>query len=401
LRFRYNHQTVTIEKVLNMRKPTSLKWVSILVVLVVLIASVVSFAYFFPHQSALKLSGEVEAKEIRNASRFGGRVKKILVKEGQNVKRGDLLILFDDAELQAKIADAKATLSQALAQEQLLAKGADLGQVRQAGASVQQAQERLKMISSGARPDEMTQVQSKVHEAEIQYRQAQQTADNAKAMLDEGIISKQKYDTLQSATDAAKSDLQSAQAALHLSKSGGRPEERQVAAAQLSAARAQYGQVLRGARPEEMSIASSNVEKARSALQGLQAQTEETRIRAPFAGYISVIGVTEGELVPPGRAVISVLDYSHLWTDVYVPESKLALVGLGKPVTVRAKSYKGSEFNGRVALINPKSEFIPNSGGDSSSEESTFRVKVSVEGKDQGSQTQLYPGMKVDVYFNP
>jgi multidrug resistance efflux pump len=383
-----------------MRKPTSMKWVSILVVLLVLIASVVSFAYFFPHKSALKLSGEVEAKEIRNASRVGGRVKKILVKEGQNVKQGQLLILFDDTELQAKIADAKATLSQALAQEQLLAKGADVGQVRQAGAAVQQAQERLKMISSGARPEEMTQVQSKMHDAELQMRQTQQTADNAKTMLDEGIISKQKYDALQSAADAAKNDLQSAQAALKMSKTGGRPEERQVAAAQLSATKAQYGQVLRGARPEEMSIASSTVEKARSALQALRAQQEEVQIRAPFAGYISVVGVTEGELVPPGRAVISVLDYSHLWTNIYVPESKLSLVSLGKPVIVRAKSYKGSEFGGEVALINPKSEFIPNSGGDSSSEESTFRVKVSVEGKDNAGQTQLYPGMKVDVYFN-
>ena len=384
-----------------MRKPTSLKMVSALVILLVLIASVVSFAYFFPQKPGLKLSGEVEAKEIRNGSRFGGRVKQILVKEGQNVKQGDLLIRFDDTDLQAKISDAKATLSQALAQEQLLAKGADLGQVRQAGAFLQQAQERLKLISSGARPEELTQVQSKVHEAELQFQQAKQTADNAKTMLDEGIISKQKFDALQSAADAAKSDLQAAQAGLHLSKSGGRPEERQVAAAQLSAAKAQYSQVLRGARPEEMSIASANVEKARSALQALTAQLSEVQIRAPFAGYVSVVGVTEGELVPPGRAVISVLDYAHLWTDVYVPESKLADVHLGQAVTVRAKSYKGSQFVGQVALINPKSEFIPNSGGDSSTEESTFRVKVSVNGKDSANQTQLYPGMKVEVLFNP
>ena len=384
-----------------MRKPTSLKLVTILVALGVIIASVVSFAYFFPRHNPIKLSGEVQAKELRNASRFGGRVKQILVKEGQNVQQGQLLIVFDDTELQAKIADAKATLSQALAQEQLLAKGADIGQVRQAGASVQQAQERLKMISSGARPEELSQAQDKLHEAQLRMQQAQQTADNAKTMLSEGIISQQKYDTLQSTADAAKSDYQSAQSAVKIMKSGGRPEERQMASAQLSAAKAQYSQVLRGARPEEVSIASANVEKARSALQALQAQLAEEQIRAPFAGYVSVIGVTEGELVPPGRPVISVLDYSHLWADVYVPESKLSQVALGESVTVKAKSYKDSQFSGSVALINPKSEFIPNSGGDSSTEESTFRVKVSVDGKDKLHQTQLYPGMKVDVYFNP
>jgi len=397
---------VTIEKPLSMRKavplkPISLKTISILVVLVALIAGVASFAYFFPHAAPLKLSGEVEAREIRNASRFGGRVKQILVQEGQVVKQGQLLLVFDDTDLQAKIADAQANLSQAMAQEHLLAKGADIGQVRQAGATVQQAQERLKMLTSGARPEELTQAESKVHEAELQVRQTQQTATNAKTMLDEGIISRQKYDTMQAGADAARSDLQAAQAALRMMKNGGRPEEKQVASAQLSAAKAQYGQVLRGARPEEVSIASSNVEKARSALQALKAQLEEVRIRAPFAGYVSVIGVSQGELVPPGRAVVSILDYSHLWTDVYVPESKLSLITLEKSVIVKAKSYKGSEFNGRIALINPKSEFIPNSGGDSSSEESTFCVKVMVNSQDQAHHTQLYPGMKVDVYLTP
>jgi len=384
-----------------MRKPTSLKMVSALVALVLIIASVVAFATFFPHKAALKLSGEVQAREIRNASRFGGRVKQILVKEGQNVQQGQLLIVFDDTELQAKLADAKATLSQAMAQEQLLAKGADIGQVRQAGAAVQQAQEKYKIVATGARPEELTQAQGKLHDAELRMEQTQQTADSAKTMLDEGIISRQKYESLQATAAAAKNDYQSAQAAVKMMKSGGRPEEKQMASAQLSAAKAQYGQVLRGARPEEMSIASSNVEKARSAVQALQAQLAEEQIRAPFAGYISVIGVSEGELVPPGRAIISVLDYSHLWTDVYVPESKLNLVSLGKPVTVKSKAYKGSQFGGQVSLINPKSEFIPNSGGDSSTEESTFRVKVSVDGKDKFNQTQLYPGMKVDVYFNP
>jgi multidrug resistance efflux pump len=385
-----------------MRKPASLKLVVSLVVSLVLVASVVSFAHFWPAKATLKLAGEVQAKEIRNGSRFGGRVKQVLVQEGQTVQPGQLLVVFDDTDLQAKIADAKATLDQAMAQERMLAKGADLGQIRQAGAAVQQAQEHLKVLSSGARPEELAQAQSRVEAAEAQAKQAQQAADNAKVMLDEGIISKQKYDSLQDAKDTANSALEAAQAALHMAQSGGRPEERKVAGAQLSAAQAQYNQVLKGARPEEMSIASANVEKARSTLQALEAQLNEVRIRAPFPGYISVIGVTEGELVPPGRPVITIIDYSHLWTDVYVPESKLLSLSLhpGDPVTVKARSDKAAAFPGKVALINPKSEFIPNSGGDTSTEEQTFRVKVNVDSKDLSGRKALYPGMKVDVLFS-
>lgn len=384
-----------------MRKPKSVKLVISIIAVALLVLGVVAFGRLWPSKPVLKLSGEVQAKEIRNGSRFGGRVKEVLVQEGQQVKQGDLLIVFDDSDLQAKIADAKATLSQAMAQERLLAKGADLGQVRQAGAGVQQAQERLKMISSGARPEEITQAKSRVQAAEAQAKQAQQAAGNAKVMLDEGIISKQKYDALQDAQATANSNLEAARAGLKMMQTGGRPEEKKVASAQLSAAKAQYSQVLSGARPEEVSIASSNVEKARSNLKALEAQQGEVRIRAPFAGFVSVVGVTQGELVPPGRAVITIIDYEHLWTDVFVPESKLLSLSLrpGDAVTIQPRSDKTTEFHGKIVLVNPKSEFIPNSGGDSSTEEQTFRVKVNIDDKDVTGQKDLYPGMKVDVFF--
>lgn len=386
-----------------MRKPSSLKLVFSILGIVLLVASLVAFGYLWPKKPAFKLSGEVQAREIRNGSRFGGRVRQVLVQEGQQVKEGQLLIVFEDTDLQAKIADAKASLSQAQAQEQLLAKGADPSQIKQAGAGVEQAQERFKMVSGGARPEELAQAQSKVAVAQTQASEAQKAVENAKSMLDAGIISRQKYDTLTASAATAQDNLNAAKAGLKMLQSGGRPEERQIARAQLSAAKAQYGQVVHGVKPEEVSIASANVEKAKSNLQALEAQLDEVRIKAPFAGYVSLVGVTPGELIPAGRPVITIIDYSHLWTDVYMPESKLASLSLqpGQPVTVKTRAEKDAEFHGKVALINPKSEFIPNSGGDSSTEESTFRVKINIDNKDATGQKMLYPGMKVNVFFNP
>lgn len=385
-----------------MRKPSSFKIVVSVAAVIILIALAVAFSNLWTSRPTFKLSGEMQAQEFHNGSRFGGRVLQILVKEGQTIQEGQPLIVFDDTDLQAKIADARATLAQALAQEKLLAKGADVGQVRQAGASVQQAQQRLKMLSEGARPEEVSQARSKVQIAETQAQQAKKAAENAKSMLDEGIISRQKYDGLVGSAESAQSNLDAAKAALKMMQTGGRPEEKKIAGAQLSAARAQYGQVLKGAQPEEISIASANVEKARSNLKALEAQLSETTIKAPFGGYVSVVGVTQGELVPAGRSVITIIDYAHLWTDVYMPESKLASLSIqpGQHVSVKTRTGKDARFDGSVALINPKSEFIPNSGGDSSTEESTFRVKVNVSNKDVTGQKMLYPGMKVDVYFN-
>lgn len=382
-----------------MRKPT-LKLTIVLVALVAAIASVVSFATLWPGSQSLNLSGELEAQEIRNASRFGGRVKQVLVKEGDTVEKGQLLIVFDDVELEAQIAEAKAALSQALAQEKLLAKGADVSQVRQAGSAVQQAQQRLEILSRGARPEELAQAESKLTSAESAVKQAQDQFANAQVMLDEGIISRQKYESLEQGLKVAQSNLDAARAQVKMMKSGARSEDKKIAQSQLSAAQAQYQQVLNGAKPEEVSIASADVEKAKSALAALEAQRDEYRIKAPFSGNVSVIGVTEGELVGPGRPVITIINYDNLWTDVYVPESQLSQVELGEPVTVQARSYKNVKFEGRVAAINPKSEFIPNTGGSTSTEEATFRVKVAVESRDSSGKRQLYPGMNVDVLIS-
>ncbi len=384
-----------------MRKPFSFKLVLSAVLLLGLIVLGVAFSGLWPSQPAFKLAGEVQAREFRNGSRFGGRVLQVLVQEGQVVQKGQPLIIFDETDLQAKIADAKATLAQALAQETLLAKGADTGQLRQASASVQQAEQRLRIITTGARPEEITQAQSKVQIAESQAEQAQQALDGAKSMLDEGIISRQKYDSLVASAESAQSNLNAAKAALSLMKSGGRPEEKRIARAQLSAAKAQYGQLAKGAQSEELSIASANVEKARSNVKALEAQLSELRIQAPAAGYVSVVAVAPGDLVAPGRPVITIIDYDHLWADVFMPESKLASLSVqpGQWVSVTPRSNPKAHFRAQVAIVNPKSEFIPNSGGDSSSEESTFRLKVTIANKDETGKVSLYPGMKVDVSF--
>lgn len=379
-----------------MTKP-SLKLTVIILAIVAAVAGVASFAHLWPASQQMTLPGELEAREIKNASRYGGRVKQVLVKEGDMVEKGQLLIVFDDVELEAKIAEAKAVLDQALAQEKLLAKGADMAQVRQAGSAVQQAQQRLEILSRGARPEEIAQAESRLKSAEAAAKQAQDQLTNGKVMLDEGIISRQRYESLQQALDVAQSNLEAARANLKMMKSGARNEDRKIAQSQLGAAKAQYQQVLKGAKPEEVSIASADVEKARSALAALEAQRDEYRIKAPFPGNVSVVGVSEGELVGPGRPVMTIIDYSNLWADVYVPESRLSMVELGKPVSIRARSYRDMEFKGQVAAINPKSEFIPNTGGSTSTEEATFRVKVSVEPRDAAGKVRLYPGMNVDV----
>ena len=74
----------------------------------------------------------------------------------------------------------------------------------------------------------------------------------------------------------------------------------------------------------------------------------------------------------------------------------LDFVKVGTPVTVKAIAYNNASFTGRVALLSQKSEFMPSSGGTTSTDQNTFRVKIEIENADAGGK-KLLPGMKVNV----
>src|ERR1700692_3258624 len=88
---------------------------AILIVLIVLVtAAVVSARWFHGrNDSTLQGSGTVEARDIRVGSKVGGRIDKVLVREGDNVQAGQVLITFDDKELQAALDQSRAAAEKA------------------------------------------------------------------------------------------------------------------------------------------------------------------------------------------------------------------------------------------------------------------------------------------------
>ncbi|MDX2085221.1 MAG: efflux RND transporter periplasmic adaptor subunit [Candidatus Melainabacteria bacterium] len=401
----------------------------VLVAFLVIVAGVVAVVWLWPKENSLTLSGLVQAKEIRNGSQFGGRVLKVLVNEGDRVRQGQPLVEFDDTDIRAKIAEAEANLQQAAAQKQLLTNGAEQEDLRQAQARVQQAQERLRMLQLGAKPEELTQARVKVEDARLLYQNAKENYVNATRMHESGIISLQKLQSIQASYESADNALAVAKANLALVQKGATAEEISIARSELNVAKAQYDKLKKGAKPAEVSIASATTNKAKNALEALKAKLEESVVEAPIAGVVSVLNVTPGELVGAAVPVVSVIDYSHIWTDVYVPESRLKQIRLGQSVAVTAAVYQGETFRGQVSFISPKSEFIPSgSGGASLTEEASFRVKVTIlqsaeasaqvaqpnmaqsgtaqSGVDQSGKKasprgvyRLFPGMKVSVRF--
>src|SRR5260370_987408 len=84
------------------------KRILILVAVAAVLTATGLYAGWFHRDTALQGSGTVEARNIRVGSKIGGRIDKVLVREGDSVQPAQVLITFDDKELQASLEQSRA-----------------------------------------------------------------------------------------------------------------------------------------------------------------------------------------------------------------------------------------------------------------------------------------------------
>lgn len=111
----------------------------ILIFLLAIIALLIGL-YVYKQENSMILQGEVEVKTIDLSSKLTGRVKRINIKKGDKVKKGDVLIELDTPEIDAKAQQANATLVLAMAQQEKAYNGARNEQIAMAKAALDLAQ---------------------------------------------------------------------------------------------------------------------------------------------------------------------------------------------------------------------------------------------------------------------
>ena len=372
------------------------KWLLLVAVVLILAATIYSL---WPKPEIVTYSGLIQAKEVKYASLFGGRVKAVKAQEGDLVHPNQILMVFDNADVKAQVTEARSLLAQAKARYQQVAQGVDSQDIAAARAKVRQAQQQVSLLRQGTRPENTEALRANLRQAQTQYSAAQDAVNNGKTLLDSGVISQQKLDDLKTQASTAQSQLQATQSQLNAATRGGRPQEVGIAKAQLDAARAQLNKAQKGASRQDLIVAQAAVDQAQSVLTALEAKQGEAEIKSSITGTVTLVNVSPGETVSPNRPVINLMDTQHLWTDIYLPESMLDTVQTGQIVTVVADAMPKSTFTGMIKFINPKSEFVPRGVSKSSDDEASFRVKVDVQAKSQNTERALLPGMTVKVTF--
>lgn len=291
-------------------------------------------------------NGTVQPERSVNVSpKTSGKLKQLLVKEGDRVQEGQILAYMDDSNLQ--------------------------GQYTQAQGQLAQARANLQRVQAGNRAQDIAQAQAQVESDRAALWQAERNFQQNQQLYRSGAINQRDFNTSLAARDQAAAQLTRSQQALALQRAGSRPEDVEQARAQVKTAEGQ--------------------------LQTIQAQLEDTIIRAPFSGIITKKFADPGAFVTPttsGSSVTSATSSSILALAsnnqivANVAESNIAQIKLGVPAMIKADAYPGQSFNGRVIQIAAQSTTVQNV--------TSFEVKSSVA----DPKNLLKAGMSVNVDFN-
>jgi multidrug resistance efflux pump len=370
-------------------------WKRIALWLLVTAGLIALVAYSQRRPELARISGFIEADEIRLGSRVGGRVARVHVEEGQRVRTGDVLVELEPFDLLELEQEADAQLAAKQADYDRLQAGFRAEEQAQAKARVGQLQARLELLINGPRPQEKEAAKAQLAVAESTLKLAQQNHARVAGLFGKGAAPREQFDEANERLQAAQATAVVRQQELSLLEAGTRREDIERARAELEEAQQALALTKAGYRPEEIAAAQAARDAARAALAAIRTRKQELRIVAPVDGTVEAQELQPGDLTLPGAPVLTIVDHQRLWVRAYLPENRLK-VQFGQPLWVTVDSYPQRRFAGEVTFLARQAEFTPsNIQTPEERSKQVFRIKVTLkEGWDV-----LQPGMSADVWL--
>ncbi|QDT02143.1 Multidrug export protein EmrA [Rubripirellula lacrimiformis] len=367
----------------------------LLVLGVIILLLLVFYSKWYPEPD--RVSGFIEADEIRLGSRVGGRVAHVYVTEGETVESGAKLIELEPFDLLEQEAQLQFSLAAREADYKRIESGYRVEEKAQAKSKLEQLQARVDLLKAGPRQEEIEAARGRLTLAEVQKSLAEKTSTRLTKLSQEDAISRQELDNANEAVQAATANVVVRQQELNLLEAGTRIEEIREATARVEEARQAWQLMEHGYRIEEQEQAKAARDAAHAALEAIRRQKEELSIQSPIAGAIESLDLQPGDIVASGAPVLSMLDKNNLWVRAYVPQNRVG-IKVGQRVRVTVDSYPNQPFTGTISFVARKAEFTPNNVQTlEERSKQVFRIKVAIENR----HDMLRPGMMADVWLHP
>jgi HlyD family secretion protein len=340
-------------------------------IILAIILTIATGYYVFstPSGKDLVLVGTVDANQIVVSPQIQGRILKLLVEEGSQVKQGDLIALLDPSELEAQERAAAATIAG------MRSKVNETEYTRQS--------------TKGATTGDVANSQARLAAARAQLAQAEATlarieSDSRRTigLAQAGVASEQER-------VQAEMNLKAQQASVQALK-----EEVTAGQADLNSAMA---------RTKQATAAASTVVSTRAQVDNAMAQLKEaevrlgyTKIYSPVTGTVLVRAAREGEVVNAGQAIVTVVDFSDTWAFAAIPETDADHIGIGD--TLRVRLPGGTVVPGKVFYKAAAADFATQRDvGRRKRDIRTIALKVRLD----NPKAAYVPGMTAEVLVSP
>jgi len=318
----------------------------------------------------LYYSGTIEARRAELAFQVSGRVVDILVDEGQFVNEGQILAVLDQSEYQAMYEQAKANLESVVKTLQGAEMVLDLyretlpNEVARAEATVNVLLSQLKELEAGSREQEIERARLAYLTAKDIMEEAKKDKQRYETLFQKKLVSEKQWDAVKLKYETALKEFEAAKETLGLLREGIRRETIETARARVAEGRAIVNQAKGNlkridAAEREVETAEAQVKAARSALKLAEIQLKYTQLMAPFEGIITSRNVELGEVVLPGREVLSLSDLTSVELKIFVDETEIGKVKPGQRVEARIDTFPNKVYVGKVSFISPEGEFTP------------------------------------------
>ena len=305
--------------------------------------------------SALVLTGIVTTNDVIVSPQIAGQIGELLVKEGDTVKKDQLIAVIKPDELQADTAYYRSNVAGLSSQVQE-SEAALRFQQRQTTDQIAQAESTLASTEA-----QVKAAASDVEAARLTYARTQDLAQQKVASPQELDQARAAFNTAQAKLDALNKQVEAQRSAVALARAN---------AEQVAVRRSQVQ-------------ASEHMQAAAAAQQAkANVRLRYAEIHAPVDGIVDVRAVRAGEVVNPGQPVVTLINPDDLWVRADVEETYVDRVTLGQKLTVRLPS--GVERDGTVIYRGVDAGFATQRDVSRTKRDiKTFEIRLRVDNSDR------------------
>lgn len=330
------------------------KILSYIITFAVIFAAAIWVASKFIHFGNVEFTdnAQVQRQIVPVNSRVQGYIKEIRFDEYQPVKKGDTLVVIDDADMRLRVAQAKADYQNAMARRSVADR------------------------SVGVAAANVAVSEASIAEARILMENAAVDLERYRKLLDKDAVTRQQYDGMETDYNAKKARYE-----------------------MLARQRSATSSVAEETR-QRIAQNDAGVELAKALLETAQLNLSYTVITAPCDGYTSRKEIQIGQLVQPGQTLLDVIDSSEVWITANYKETQMRHIHPGSEVEIKVDAIPDHTFNGKVVSLSSATgsalSLLPQDNSAGNFVKVRQRIPVRIELTDSTDLNLLRAGMNVE-----